>query len=191
MNRPVTTIDRLRLRHWPAGADRRSASFAGPRPIGRSRAVRPGRRRPKRSGQAERRQRHCRDRAVRYPDRDKILQAGVGFVAPGALRTRPRLRRRPANAGSGRRLSQGGRQRQHVGHGRARRDARHRGGRRQGRSAGAQLVRACGQGRQCARGRKPRGAFRRRRVVGSGRGQSLAGESGGGQFGRGAVSARS
>ena len=42
--------------------------------VGRSRAVRPARRRSRRSGQAGRRQGHARRRAVRHRDRDQILQ---------------------------------------------------------------------------------------------------------------------
>ena len=62
-----------------------AAPLPGARPIGRSRAVRPGGRRPRRSGQAGRCQGH--DRALLRPNRDRhqILQAGVAVVAPGAV----------------------------------------------------------------------------------------------------------
>src|SRR5262245_1931984 len=93
--------------------------------------------------------------------------------------------------GSRRRLSQGGRKGEHVGDGRTRRAARDRVGRCQGRSPGAQAVRARRRGWQSPRRHQSRGPQReRRRTAGSGQGQSLAGESGGNEFGRSAVSAR-
>ena len=76
--RSGASFDRLQLRHRPVGADHRLSSFLGPRSIGRSRAVRPARRRPRRSGQAGGRQRHARYRPVRRRDRDQILQGRVG-----------------------------------------------------------------------------------------------------------------
>ena len=82
------------------------------------------------------------------------------------------------------RLSQGGRQRQHLGDGRARRAARQRHRRRRGRSAGPRAVPARRRSRQSARRHQSRGAVgQRRHAVGSGRGEGLAGESGGEQFG--------
>ena len=105
-----------------------------------------------------------RDRSVRYRNRDQVLQSRVGVVAARALSARPRLRRQSATAGRRRRLSQGGRQGQHVGHGRARRAAGDRVGRRQGRSPGAQAVRARRRCRQPARRHQSGGAVRQRRA---------------------------
>ena len=118
------SFDRVQLRHRPAGAGGRR--LRGSRSIGRSRAVRPGRRRPDRSGQTGERQRRARYRHVRHCDGDQILPARFDGLAPGALPARSRLRGQSANAGSHRRLSQGGRQGQHSGDGRARRAARDR-----------------------------------------------------------------
>ena len=169
-------FDRLQLRYRPAGAGPRLAQFPGAGTIRRSRAVRPGRRRSQRSGQAERRPRRARDRPVRYRHRDQILQGGVGGITPGALPARPRLRRQSTDAGRRERLSQGGRQGQHVGHGRTRGDARDRVRRCQGRSAGAQAVRARRRRRQSPRRHQSRGApEQRRRTVGCGQGRHPVG----------------
>ena len=156
-------FDCLQLRYRPAGAGPRLSQFPGAGTIRRSRAVRPGRRRSQRSGQAERRPRRARDRPVRYRNRDQILPGGVGSITPGALPARPRLRRQPTDAGRRERLSQGGRQGQHVGHGRTRGDARDRVWRCQGRSAGAQTVRARRRRGQSPRRHQSRGAPEQRR----------------------------
>ena len=81
----------------------------------------------------------------------KFCKHRVAVVAPRAVPARPRLRRQPANAGSHRRLAQGGRQGLDLGHGRTRRALRHRRWRCEGRSAGAKTVRARGASRQPAR----------------------------------------
>ena len=141
---------------------RRLGSRADPCAIRRPGTVRPRRRRPDRSGPAGGRERRSRHRAVRYRDRDQILQGRRRQVAARALPARPRLCGRSTMAGRRRRLSQGDRQGQHDRHGRARRDVRDRHRRAQGRSPGADVVRARRRGRQSARRHQSGGAHRRR-----------------------------
>src|SRR5262245_32258926 len=97
----------MRVRHRPLGADLRRFGLLGSRSIGRSRAVRPARRRPRRPGQARGRNRHQRNRAVGSGDGDQVLPVRLRCVTPRALSARSSLRRQSTNVGGDRGLPQG------------------------------------------------------------------------------------
>ena len=129
--------------------------------VGGSRSLRPCRRRPGRSRQAGRRARRIGHRQKRCRHRYQVLQKRLWRVAPRALSARPRLRRQRSKRRSARHLSQGRRQGLDLGDGRTQRCARHRQRRRPRLRRGAQIVRARGGGRQCARRHQSRCGQRR------------------------------